>query len=687
MELKHQQQIAFERIVSFLENDTDSVFILKGYAGTGKTTLVKALTDYLQSNCKFFQLMAPTGRASKVLTEKTGLKATTIHRGIYDVCKFVVEKADNVEDIEFKYVFPLKATEMNNKICIVDEASMISSMDDQNILFLFGSNNLLDDLISYTDFTRNGKLILIGDPAQLPPVSDNTSKALECTTFEERAIKCQEYELTDVLRQDTNSVLFKDAMKVREILRLKQRNELDFEVDGNSVCEVVDGELVSYYCTANPTPQVNNSVIITYSNKEALLFNKEIKRFYFGTEHMCVDDVLQIVSNNYDKKHGYDLMNGDMVRVLDISSQPEIVKSFAYITKGTERVQTPISLVFRDVIIKDEAGNELQRKIVESMLTDDKPNLTFFEKQALFIRFKMTHPKLKPNTEEFNMALTDDPYLNAVQVKYGYAITCHKAQGGEWGTAFVNFRNAYMNNDCLRWIYTATTRAKNKLVGCKLPHVKVTSKLKVENIVRITNAPEGYDIHVCVGSDCSDKTPYHNEDSNIELRKKYWQVFNCLKGSKYNIVNVECKPYRECYTISDGKDSARFDTCYSGKYFFRLFVSNVSNGFASDVLRLINNTNNVMSEYKYTPSSPVASSIWSVISATLGKCKVQIVSVVEKLDQYYVQYNIKTSGRYAALKAFINKNGFVTYIVPMSNLGTQDSVLNNIVNELKSINV
>ena len=228
MELTFQQNKVFEQIKAFLNSDA-SVFILRGYAGTGKTTMVKVVADYISQSRQLI-MMAPTGRAARVLSDKTGYRATTIHRAIYEKAHLLPKRVKDVAESEFKFVFPIhKSDKEGDIVAIVDEASMVCSRKIEHELFIFGTDNLMDDLLTYVRPNFGGKVIFVGDPAQLPPVGESVSSALSTKYFQGKGLEVVEAELTEVLRQKGDSIILKNAMMIRDLLNKDKRNQLVFE--------------------------------------------------------------------------------------------------------------------------------------------------------------------------------------------------------------------------------------------------------------------------------------------------------------------------------------------------------------------------------------------------------------------------------------------------------------------------
>ena len=485
MELYPQQQEALDAICSFLNSD-DHVFILKGYAGTGKTTMIKALLPLLHNMGKQTTLMAPTGRAAKVLKTKTGNNASTIHRTIYSVNRLTsVRHDENGELIKMVDHFYKDQQESRkhdvvefwfginqdrhpdynpqNSVYIVDEASMVSSRKSSNELFHFGSDILLDDLLEYAELLKGGKIIFIGDPAQLPPVGDNCSAALSEEYFNVKGVSVQSFELTDVIRQAADSVILENAMMLRDLLQAQPRNTLTFKRCANEVEDMQATTMIAKYIEMYPEPAFGDTAIICYSNKMAKGYNDSIRTYYYpGEKSVQVGDILQVVKNYYrvdEASQSHDaLYNGDFVRVLNASTEVEMQSAPVWTKPGNKREL--ISLAFRDVTVQSENGDIYTLKIVDSLLDSTNPGLTPNEHTALYINFRMRNPNLPKDKEAQAKMLMSDPYYNALNVKYGYAITGHKSQGGQWKCVFVdnNLWKDDISMDDLKWLYTAITR-------------------------------------------------------------------------------------------------------------------------------------------------------------------------------------------------------------------------------------
>lgn len=442
-----KQDIALQLLAKFsLEESKNSLFLLKGYAGTGKTTLTSTLVKNLWKAKKSPVLLAPTGRAAKVISNYSEKEAFTIHKKIY------YPKAEKGGGVSFT----LQPNKHRNTIFIVDEASMIPDIASDSKLFENGS--LLDDLMQYVYSGFNCKLLLIGDTAQLPPVKLAISPALDNETLQNHYNKnVVAIELDEVVRQQKESGILMNATKMREAIdsgffesfKFENKNypEIIRPVDGQ---EVMDAINESYSQHGN-----EETVIIVRSNKRANLYNQNIRnRILFQEEELSTGDYLMVVKNNYFwvKPHseaGF-IANGDIVEVLRINALKEIY-GFKFAEVEVKMVDYPKMKPFETVLLLDT-------------LTSETPSLSYEDSNRLYEEVKKDFADVKSNYKKF-LSIKNNKYFNALQVKFSYAITCHKSQGGQWNTVFVE--QPYLPNgidkEYLRWLYTAVTRAKEKL--------------------------------------------------------------------------------------------------------------------------------------------------------------------------------------------------------------------------------
>jgi len=445
-------------------------FLLKGYAGTGKTTITKTIAEYLQHIKINPVLMAPTGRAARILQEKTNMNATTIHRGIYNLTELdeIMLQKNGKEQYKFRYNLNRVISNIQN-VYLVDEASMISDRISETDFFIFGSGRLLYDLMAYVapqNSERKDKIIFIGDPAQLPPVGDPVSGALSNVYLQDNyELEVAEYELTEVVRQQKDSGILHNATSLRNRLLAGNKARLDFKTNFPDIKTLKPEDVAKQYVALNSGLEYNKAVVINYSNKSALDVNLSIREKLFNNKFQVqAGDILMINQNNYN--YDVELLNGMMVKVLEVSLVPEVKSNMkSYDAKG-ESCQ--VSIKFRNVKIEVPVAGGPQ--IITCLVMDDflyspEPALGYSDQIALYLDFKIRHPHLKPKTAAFRDTLRADRFFNALRVKYGYAVTCHKAQGGEWETAIVNMDTnlGKYSIGFTRWLYTAITRAGKSL--------------------------------------------------------------------------------------------------------------------------------------------------------------------------------------------------------------------------------
>lgn len=675
MELTAQQNKVFEQIKAFLNSDA-SVFVLRGYAGTGKTTMVKEVARYI-SQSRQLTMMAPTGRAARVLFAKTGYKATTIHKAIYEKAHLVPKRVKDVAESEFKFVFPIRKSDKEGDIvAIVDEASMVCSRKIEHELFIYGTDNLMDDLLTYVRPNFGGKVIFVGDPAQLPPVGESVSSALSTEYFREKGLKVVEAELTEVLRQKGDSIILKNAMMIRDLLNKDKRNQLVFEEQKDDVETVPPEQFLDKYIDYRKVSEKHDSVIICYSNKSASRYNRDIRKALYGEDvPLRVNDILLITQNNYRLNR----MNGEFVPVLSVGARTQ-QSAPVYIQRGGAKQRIIITLNFVQVTVTDGDGNEMLCMLLEDLLTSDKATISIDENRALYINFCMRHPELKPGTGAFAEALLSDEYYNAIRAKYGYAVTGHKCQGGEWDKVFVDYTDRTgLNDDSLRWAYTATTRAQKTLYVTNLPHITPFSKFRIEHIQKCKNIASEFRILDEVPS-----TPFHGENSANVVRAKFYCISKNMEYSPYKIINVQSRPYLEIYTIQTPDGVDRYDLYYKAGNIFQPAKSTSPNQHTPLIAMMLNEERGMSCKFNYIPSDESHSKLFDLIRSACDTISVQITNVVEHIEDFSTIYYMRTSGTFSYIKVYINADGFITYAKPMSLKGKEDGELSAIIEIINS---
>ncbi|MCL5128059.1 ATP-binding domain-containing protein [Algibacter sp. L4_22] len=442
-----KQNIVLQQLSEFIfKSEKNALYLLKGYAGTGKTTIVGAIVNNLWKAKKSAVLMAPTGRAAKVIANYSGKEAFTIHKKIY------FPKKDSGGGVKFV----LQPNKHKNTIFIVDEASMIPDTPSDSKLIENGS--LLDDLMQYVYSGLNCKLLLIGDTAQLPPVKLDISPALDENTLALNYNKeVTRMELDEVVRQGQDSGILVNATILRDVLAREVYDYFKFDLNGfKDIIRLVDGyEIMDAINDAYSDLGNEETAIIVRSNKRANAYNQQIRsRILYNENELSAGDYLMVVKNNYfwlkpTTEAGF-IANGDIIEVLEIFSIQELY-GFRFAEVKVRMVDYPKMIPFETVLLLDTIEAET-------------PSLPYEESNRLYQEVMKDFENETSKYKKF-LKVKGNKHFNALQVKFSYAITCHKSQGGQWNTVFVE--QPYLPNgidkDYLRWLYTAVTRAKEKL--------------------------------------------------------------------------------------------------------------------------------------------------------------------------------------------------------------------------------
>ncbi len=490
--LTPEQSVALDRITAFIKDDSLDAFILRGSAGTGKTTLIAHLVDKLTDMNRSVGLLTPTGRAARILglkvrqqSSRKDAVAKTIHSEIYSYQDTVVlEEADMENDPGYRIFYPLKTDEPTISVYVVDESSMVGDAEMKGDLMRFGSGRLLRDLITFARPNRTGrppeqisKLIFVGDHAQLPPVSEENSPALSSEYLtKEFNLRVASFDLTTVMRQAEGSSILVRATEIRDAIFQSRFNRFSLNSDQYDIRPVNTAQAVDN--TLNALKSKESSVVVVSSNALALEYNRRIReRLWDNADHPVRSGDILLINKNSPT---VGLYNGDLAKVIEVESLPE-VRSHVLKVKG--KTDETIQLKFRDMQLafrlSDGKTGHAYVKILENLLDSPRRELSPLEQRALLVDFRKRYPKLPPRSNEFKKALRDDPYFNAIHVKFGYAMTCHKAQGGEWETVIVDFESlsASRNVSFFRWAYTAITRASKTLLTVNAPQFDAYSSM------------------------------------------------------------------------------------------------------------------------------------------------------------------------------------------------------------------
>ncbi len=460
-----EQAHALEVFAEFLtDRDPHAVMILRGSAGTGKTTLSGAIVRTLKEIRQKVMLLAPTGRAAKVFSLNSGSPAYTIHRRIYREKSFSgVEGQFNLNDNLY-----------TDTLFMVDEASMIANMGLGGMSF--GSGCLLDDLVHFVYQGRNDRLLLIGDKAQLPPVGEEESPALHAAMLEGYGLKVYECDLNEVLRQSEESGILYNATMIRQMITHDDITQLPkIHFAGYSDIKPMPGaELIEALADSYHHVGLDDTIVVTRSNKRANIFNQGIRNMVLDREEeLSQGDILMIVKNNYywmeeERKSNNKLQsneipaflaNGDRAKVLKVRRRIDLY-GFRF---ATLLLQYP-----------DYDNYELEATVLLDTLTSEAPALTHEQQEQLFHQIEEDYQDIPLKTDRMK-AIRQNQFFNALQVKFAYAVTCHKAQGGQWAHVYVDqgyMTDDMLNPDYIHWLYTAFTRATEMLYLVNWPETQ-----------------------------------------------------------------------------------------------------------------------------------------------------------------------------------------------------------------------
>ena len=706
LNLSQGQETALTNLETFLASPVQ-VFMLKGYAGSGKTTILKGLVEYLDAIEKDFALMAPTGRAAKVIREKTGQEAYTIHKSIYSY-EDLVEVADG--DSFFYYYKIRNNVDVAGKIYIVDEASMLSDAKSEGEFFRFGTSHLLSDLITYTRVAQpnvNSKIIFVGDPCQLAPVGDNSSKAFDATYLKEKFnLSSVETEMKEVKRQGGESGILNAATKIRKSISAGFFNDFSLRSNRKDILNpTFEDFLDTWQDTANP------KIIIASKNKTCLDLNLQIRERRFGAANLPTQksDIVIMGSNNYRKG----IFNGEFAVINEVS---EIVTKRTIALRGKE----PVTLCWRDIelIFPDaESNNKIVKgKMLENFIYGDnylKPQ----ETQALYVDFISRHKGLMPKTDEFKEAIMQDEYFNCLLMKYGYAVTCHKAQGGEWDNVFTVWDNDNMygfdcftdkqrragktNKDFYRWAYTAITRASKTLYALNPPFFNSYSAMafldvKVLNALNELTGNQVQTEEINLDNELLQQLSMLNLlEQPVPIQDHFIKVRQAVRKQYIEIVGWEKIGYEIRYSFMREQVKAVFRTYVNGQNDFRKPFATMPNlspnsSFNITLVEILSHLPNVsikrntaetiVSQIEFDieleESFPFTRSLFDDLLLLFKETDITIDFIEHK--QYKERYTFKRNNEIVVVDFEYNKNGFFGRVVPIQNMTNSKLLLSSI---------
>jgi ATP-dependent exoDNAse (exonuclease V) alpha subunit len=464
IKLTKGQERTIKELEKFFYSNTTRVFIIKGYAGTGKTTLIKEIIDRLGTMEATVVLLASTGRASKILSNITKYQTKTIHGEIYRYSDFNQDLESIAETRESQKVDKTGQLYLTFGLCradqkkvyfyIIDESSMIGEKKEKNVTqALFGSGQLLVDLLQYDPC---GKFIFVGDVCQLPPINETFSPALSAAHFKRHyAVEAQEIELTEIVRQKMGNDIIGASQKIRALYaNPPQTKWAKFPLRGRKNIKIFPNQvsMLSDYVQRMKREGYNNTTLICRSNKSCNILTSLIRPALGLTQPtLQKGDLLLVTQNNYISG----LMNGDLVEVVDVGIRHK-------------RAQ----LTFLHVEVKElHTQRVYSQLLIEEIVYHGQINLTQEQQKELFIDYyyRMKEKGIKQNSMDFRNTMLTDIYLNALRTVYGFALTCHKAQGGEWDHVYLDLNWMFSIPSSYQWLYTAITRAKTQLYLTEAP--------------------------------------------------------------------------------------------------------------------------------------------------------------------------------------------------------------------------
>ena len=701
---------AFEEFLS----GAQKIFLLKGYAGSGKTTLLKGIVSYLKDEEKKFALMAPTGRAAKVIREKTSAEAYTIHKSIYSY-----EDLVEVEDGEsFFYYYKIRNNEdIKGTIFIVDEASMVSDIFSEGEFFRFGSGHLLSDLITYSRVQHpvaNTKIIFVGDPCQLPPVTDSKSRAFDKEYLHDKfKVEALEVEMKEVMRHGGDSGILSAATKIRQSITSGYFNSFNLKPNEKDIIELAYDELLNTWDSKPST-----KVIVAYKNKTCLDMNIQIRERRFGNGQLPIrkSDIIILGANNYSKG----VFNGEFGVVNEVDQVP-VSRTIAL--KG----KSPVTLVWRTVELVFPDAETVQKvvkgKMLENFLWGDNV-LRPEEMQALYVDFVIRHPKLKPKSEEFKEAIRQDEFFNCLKLKYGYAVTCHKAQGGEWESVFTiwdhdnrgsfdylsdtQVRKGKDNEMFYRWAYTAVTRAAKTLYVLNPPYFNsyTTMTFLEPEVVKALNELGGKQIPALELEWTDERLELLKHfgllDQPLPIQDHFIAVQYHLAQNNIEISGWERKNMEIVYRVKRESASAGIktwfnkDLIFNGKYMSMPALTN-SAAFYSEAEGLIkalpktaikrNSAETIISQIEFdnevAEKYPFTNVLFDDLIILFEGTGIVIESIAH--FQNKERYNFKRSAETAIIDFEYNGNGFWGRVYALSAKTTSYDLVRDIQTLLKTL--
>lgn len=670
--LNDDQTACIAVVDDFLANPDQKILLLKGDAGTGKTYIAQGIIDYLAAQGRACHVAAPTGRSAKIIGEKAEQEARTLHGLIYDFSNLKeFGHEDGAPGLEtFKFYASVAANrDQANTVYVVDEGSLISDVYSESDFYRSGSGYLLQDLIAYVGFNNSEndrKIIFLGDPAQLSPVGMNTSPALDAEYLRVNfGIQPTEYQLRQVVRQKADSGVLRNVQPIRKGLESGNYGGLRFNFDAD-VQRLGADEIVPTYMRALADSKPDLPIIITRSNAEASEINHAVRAQLFpGQAYVTKGDRLLISGNTV--VNGHFLANGEFVRVAGTEGAVER-RSVTLRTRNVETKETEVvevTLTFRDadlVLVLADGTEVIQSvKLLDDFLHEGEAGLSAEKQRALYVDFLKRHPDLRRDEPGvLHQALCLDPYFNAVRAKFGYAVTCHKAQGGEWKHVIVVCPSAGdpRNADYFRWLYTAMTRASGTLYLVNPPEVRI----------RVAG-PDLLAGHPNSEPGATNSTPV----SPVEAFRAnlLTNIRRLLEGTEIQIEDVAHYPYQEAYFLGRAPDGIKMVIHYNGKYQVGKIAANRQSPFRDEVMQILApligalpGQSGQAGASTGLPTRPFLMAFHNQLVDGLSKRDIDVASLKEQ--QWSQRYSCQRDDQIAVVDVFYDGKNRLKNCVPIS---------------------
>ncbi|WP_102494264.1 AAA family ATPase [Vibrio breoganii] len=703
-----------EQVDKFFNDGKQNVFLLNGYAGTGKTFITKGITQYLEKIGREFTLMAPTGKAAKVISDKTMQPASTIHRVIYNYDNVKEYKVDGVEGSEtYRCYAELRANvDTAESVYIIDEASMVSDRYSDGEFFRFGSGYLLKDLLEYINIDHNDhnkKIIFIGDNAQLPPVGMNTSPALDDEYLKESyQVTVTSGQLTEVVRQKGESGVLTNASMLRDGLERNVFNKLQLDINENDVHKLTSDKLLSTFLAScnGKVSRTGENVIIASSNRQVSEYNRLVREHFFHDQQQMVKgDKIISVANHYLADAS--ITNGEFGMIREVLSPHSEQVNVVISVKGDNgvMVKRKIDLNFRDVVLgfRNDYGEPFyfEAKVIENLLYNDQPTLTSDEHKALYVHFLNRNPDLKRkgNEQKLRIALLQDPYFNAFKIKFGYAITGHKAQGSEWKNVFLQCKTHQksLTKDYFRWLYTAITRTSDKLYVMNPPQFSLGAGMKMSGGYQPKEATPSVDVSsndqtlpIPTALENADLVKTQAIDINTEtpqLQKLYQLVTSSIDGTGITVAEVLHYNYQERYVFQRGNEQGSISFSYKGNWKVSGVRSIAQSGLEVELSMLLKPLEGSLldvpecsSALQFHFSEPFLEEFYHNILEQIQSIKVDINRIESR--PFCERYVFVKGNELAVIEFWYNKSSQLTKFQPMPQLSNSTRLIDEVIGQI-----